>query len=570
MTNTSTRLEAKQLNTQYLLPGSIALLMASLTLSLYFMSVAQFLLVFFWLSNGFTFDQHFTSRSSHNLLQRSLKFIAFYGILIFKNLISKLREFSGNKPALIFSSIYFMHVLGLLYTSDINNGLCDLRIKLPLLILPLIFSTMTPINTNQLKFLLLIYISAITVNTLISTWVLIFGNVVDTRDISIFIFHIRFSLNICLAIFILVYFLYRRESLFGIPKLLLVLVLVWLVIFLFLLKSLSGIMIFILISLYLIGALISETSALRIKVLLFVLLLAIPGFFATYTYSVVKSYITPETLHFDTIATHTASGNPYQHDTVHLGIENGRYVGLYISWEELETAWNERSKINFSDLDNNGNQISYTIIRYLHSKHLRKDASGVKALDDTDVSNIENGVANIAYLKRFSLKGKIYEAIMGYQNLFLKNDPNANSFSQRIEHWKASIHIIRKHLFTGVGTGDIDLAFNDAYKEMNSRLEDQWRLGAHNQFFTIMAGFGLFGLIWFVFSILFPVIALKQHRSFLFMVFIMIALLSMLVDDTLKSQAGVTFFACFYSLLLFGSKNTQERNTKNITQQHSF
>ncbi|MDP2422870.1 MAG: O-antigen ligase family protein, partial [Bacteroidales bacterium] len=234
-------------------------------------------------------------------------------------------------------------------------------------------------------------------------------------------------------------------------------------------------------------------------------------------------------------------------------------------WDELQEAWNQHSTIDFMGLDAKNQEIRFTLVRYLSSKNLRKDASGISNLSPKDINNIELGVANIEYLKPLSLKIKIYEAASGFINMGLTGNPNANSFLQRIEYWKASWWLIQKNPIVGVGTGDMNIAFRQAYIEMDSPLLEQWRWRSHNQYLSICVGFGVIGMLWFLFAMFYPAWRLKGHKNFLFVVFFIIALSSMLVEDTIETQAGVTFFALFYALFLL--IETDETNTRQPAEQ---
>jgi O-antigen ligase len=100
----------------------------------------------------------------------------------------------------------------------------------------------------------------------------------------------------------------------------------------------------------------------------------------------------------------------------------------------------------------------------------------------------------------------------------------------------------------GVGTGDVRDEIEKQYQIDNSILSDEYRLRAHNQFLTFLVSFGIIGLIVFVLSIIYPLF--KITDSYLYLSFVVIALLSMLTEDTLESQAGVTFFAFLNIFLL--------------------
>ena len=52
--------------------------------------------------------------------------------------IKKAQRLWDRKWPLILVLIYLMHVLGMLYSTDIEFGLHDLRIKLPMLMFPIV------------------------------------------------------------------------------------------------------------------------------------------------------------------------------------------------------------------------------------------------------------------------------------------------------------------------------------------------------------------------------------------------------------------------------------------------
>ncbi len=95
---------------------------------------------------------------------------------------------------------------------------------------------------------------------------------------------------------------------------------------------------------------------------------------------------------------------------------------------------------------------------------------------------------------------------------------------------------------------------------MNSPLTKEWRLRSHNQFLAIGTAFGITGLLFFLFTLLYPLLKHKKYNSYLYLMFFTIAFLSMFTEDTLESQAGVTFFAFFNCFFLFLHKDNQPEN----------
>ena len=62
-----------------------------------------------------------------------------------------------------------------------------------------------------------------------------------------------------------------------------------------------------------------------------------------FPYKVVKDYLNPAKVDVTQLDTHTKLGNPYVFDTIRFGVEDARYVGLYLSKKEMLDAWNKRS-----------------------------------------------------------------------------------------------------------------------------------------------------------------------------------------------------------------------------------
>ena len=259
----------------------------------------------------------------------------------------------------------------------------------------------------------------------------------------------------------------------------------------------------------------------------------------------VKPLLKVEPVDFATLEQKTAQGNDYWHDTIHNPVEDGKYVGLYYCRKELQEAWPQRSAIPLNDT------IEATLARYLTSKGLRKDAQGVMTLTDEDIRNVEQGVANYNNWRHPGLRARLSATLFEYNLYHRYNNPNGGSLAQRIEYTRASFHIIGRHPWFGVGTGDVPQAFAQAYDEIHSPLKEEFRFRAHNQYLAIAVAFGLVGLAFFLFVLLYPWCASRKNHTYLYMAFLTIMLLSMFPEDTLETQAGATLFAFFTSLLLF-------------------
>jgi len=452
--------------------------------------------------------------------------------------------------------------MGLFYTTDMDYALKDLRVKLPLLLFPIVFSTMEKTGYKRFRILMLFYVAATLAGTLISVSLMLKGNFVDIREISPFISPIRFGLNICFSLFTLVYFIIFDKSFKIWYKIIFTVVLIWFIVFLILLESLTGLWIVLIVSILYLVILLFKTQSFSVKLSFIILAIGIPTSVFFYVRQVVINAKTPPEIVFSELDTQTELGNPYTHDTVVQGIEDGRYIGLFVCKNEMIQAWNERSSYDYEDKTEGGVEIKATLIRYLTSKDLRKDAKGVKALTNRDISMIEKGVANYNYVKNPGLRTRILKIMTGYYVYKKTGDPSGSSVMQRVEYSKASLKLISKNFWTGVGTGDIEYKLINQYTQMGSELKAKFRFHAHNQFLAIFITFGVFGFLWFLFALIYPAVKQKGFSDYFFVTFFLVIIFSMFSDDTIETQAGATLFAFFYSFLLFG-KNRENAKTIN-------
>lgn len=511
------------------------------------LSVSQFYLLVLWMLLGLDMRSINRMYLEKPFVTRIISRIAFSFKGIWYNIKTRFSDFLHNKVAVVMVSMYLMHFIALIYTSDFQYAFKDLRIKLPLLAFPLVLSSMKPLNRKQLDVVLWFFISSVFFVTILGTIKFIRRDFVDVRELSVFVSHIRVSLCIVFSIFVLgYYFVKRNYSL--IVKSLIVFLIIWFLWQITILESFISLLIIAALCFVMMMYFVFRSKNTNVKICMVVAVVVVACAVAYLPYKAVKDYMTPAKIDVEQLDTHTKLGNPYVFDTIHFGVEDARYVGLYLSKNEMLDAWNKRSvkKIN-SEWDDG----YHALVRYLTSKDLRKDADGVGQLTDNDVRNIENGIANYNYIENPGFKTRIMKVMIAYRNYKKSGDANGSSVFQRIEYIKASLGIIKDNPVFGVGTGDIVDAFANYYEDTNSKLRPEYRFRSHNQYLAITVAFGIVGLLWFLFSMLYPVFADKKNRNYLYLVFLFIMMLSMLTEDTLETQIGVTLFAYFNSLLVF-------------------
>nr|MDA3780177.1 O-antigen ligase family protein [Bacteroidales bacterium] len=455
-----------------------------------------------------------------------------------------------------FLIVYFIHVAALIYTDNFVFAIHDLKIKLPLLLLPIVIGTSNSIKLYQIKHILLWFIFSVFAASIISSSIL-FGiidyPISDFRDISIFISHIRFSLMINLAIFSLLYFFISDYiDVNKIQKPIFIFLIIWLVVFLFLLKSLTGIVIFCILSVVLSFVFIKDIrntifrNIVRYSIILSIL------FLGAYIYNINTQFNDIEKVNFSELDSLTKSGNKYEHNLKLKQLSNGNYIWINVCYEEIEQEWNKVSKIPFNGKDKKGQRLKFTLIRYLTSKGLKKDAEGIAALSDKDIRNVENGIANYLFARKYSLYPRIYQLLWQIDNFKKGFDYSGHSSIKRIIYVKTAFEVIEKNFWLGVGTGDVKDEIQKQYIIDKTPLPKSERRMAHNQFVSFFMAFGLLGFILIVFAFIYPVFYEKMYKNYLFCVFSIIAILSMLNEDTIETHIGISFVVLFYSLFIFG------------------
>ena len=523
-------------NQAYLL--GLLMVAVGLTLSPFLMGMSQFWLALVWLVDALT--------------------PPFKGAGGIK---TKLSRFWHNKAAVLLVAFYLMHVVGLLWTSDFEYALKDLRVKLPILVMPFVLSSMLPLDRKRFDFVMLVYVLSVFIATLFSSVSYWRHDYEDVREISHFISHIRFCLNIVFSMAVIGYYIFKMRvprgkgvPAFGVKvvvnQFLMWFIWLWFAYQIYIFESLTGYVILAAVVLVsAVYAFLRWQKAWGWRIAIAALLVAAVVMGTLVVWHEMKPLLKVEPVDFATLEKKTAQGNDYWHDTIHNPVEDGKYVGLYYCRKELQEAWQQRSALPLND--SVGVMLEPTLARYLTSKGLRKDAQGVMALTDEDIHNIEQGVANYNNWQHPGLRARLSSTLFEYGLYRKYNNPNGGSLSQRIEFTRASLHLIGQHPWFGVGTGDVPQAFSQAYDEIHSPLQEEYRFRAHNQYLAIAVAFGLVGLAFFLFVLFYPWFASRKNHMYLYLVFFCIMLLSMFPEDTLETQAGATLFAFFMALLLF-------------------
>lgn len=470
----------------------------------------------------------------------------------------------SNKVFWVLSSLFLLHVFGMIYTENIQSGLDDLRNKLPLFILPLILFSTKPLSIKEFKLLFGFFFLSVFVSS-ICCYLVYAGYtkkiIIDVRKASIFMSHIRFSLFIAFAIIGLLYTSIKEKS--FLIKLSCFIATVWLLFFMYKLEMATGFLCLIVVGGFLLIVLSIKWLPKKVSLGLIIILLTMGVFVINEAKTSLKMFDKEPTSKANIILQKSLNGNYYLQDTLFGLAENGNLIAININDKELEKEWNLRSSIRFNDVDKKGNSLRYTLLRYLASKGVTKDSVGIVSLSIEDITNIENGNTNYKYNINSGLSNKWRELVWEYTKYKRGENPSGHTLTMRLEFWKTASYIIYQQPVFGVGTGDIQDSFNNMYRDTKSKLDTTWRLRCHNQYLAIGVAFGFFGLLIFIFYLVYPAIVLRKKLHYLYWPFFLIALLSFITEDTLETQSGVTFFIFFQTLFLWLASFTTNSNLIN-------
>jgi len=474
------------------------------------------------------------------------------------NINQKIKAFYKNKTVLALCSLYVLSLIGLLYTSDFDYAIGDIRRKIPLFFIPLYISGFASITKKEFALVFKVYVVGVLFSTLWSMFVLAGGLneiIIEKRAISRFNSHIRFGLEICLAISGAAYYFWETNS--RKVKITWLLTAIWLITFLIIASLFTGVVVLVLstIIVFSIYSLRSKNKWLKYS-FLFASLSLILLFGITIKKNINSFYENENVTQLKAIK-FNKNGALYINDTTTIrqfDKENGYLIWHHIAWDEIKREWNKRSSISFEENDLKGQKLTTTLIRFITSKGIYKDAKAIINLSEEEIRAIEHGESNYKYLAMNNIDKRLHKIIWEFDNYYKGRDYNGHSVIMRWAYWKTAYRIFKENIFFGVGTGDVALAFNNQYEKDNSLLLPQYRLRAHNQYFTFAVAFGLIGVIVFGFALFYPFFKNRMYSNYLYIAFFSIILLSMLTEDTLETQIGITFFAFFNTLFLLKEK----------------
>lgn len=483
---------------------------------------------------------------SKAVLSLSLVYFCVLSLLLGKEsiLFKQIRENNTLHYFLLFVGFY---ICSLFWSNDLHSSFSDIISKLHLIIFPIIWTILPKLESKNKTIILQLFAGMVILASLINFCIyqINYSPEKDIRSLALFVSHIRFSLFVSFTIFILL----QIKTINYYQKIGIICCVLWLLFYTYYAQVLSGVLtLFIACIVLAINVLKSTHKSLKISALLFLLVTIISfTYLSINLFSNESKSILPKNL-----PKYTKLGHLYKHNLDSKAFENGYPLDCYINEQEMDSAWNLKSKIDLNSFDQNNFHYKTVLIRYLTSKGLTKDAEGVNKLTKSDIKNIEHGIPTILELKT-GLQKRIYA--LKYE-LNSQQNPNGHSLLHRIEYWKTGWKIFQKNWLFGTGIGDYKNAYQKEYISQKSILEPKNRLESHNQFLGILIATGSIGLILFLLHITTTFYTFWNNKNKIAIAFYSICVASFLVEDTITTLAGMTFYSFFTGLFINISNST--------------
>lgn len=154
----------------------------------------------------------------------------------------------------------------------------------------------------------------------------------------------------------------------------------------------------------------------------------------------------------------------------------------------------------------------------------------------------------IAYFSVSSFKEKMHYMYYDME-MYLRNEGEHLSDAGRLYSYKVAFELIKSSPVIGVGIGDLRDECKKSYLELypNKKLELKY---PHNEYLFITSGIGLVGLFVFLISVFYPLFYKSNYNSSFFLGFMVIMILSFLVENTIERSYSAAMYLFFVLLSL--------------------
>lgn len=492
-------------------------------------------------------------------LTSSCQFLLLTNFIIELNFKEKFKRLKTNKEVIAFMFLFFCPIIWCLNATNMQYAINDIIIILPLFALPLIISTSEPIPKNKFNIILIAFIIGVFLSSFLGF--LAYNQIImdikpqNIREMSPFISSIRLGLMCGLSIFIIIYWFIVKYLKNWWLKIIGLLFLLWFIYFIIIIEAFTAIIAMLAVIILFLFIWANKEKRLNYKILKYFISFLFPIIVFSYIFIQIYNFYMPTSIQNDSLV--TKLGNEYTQNFTNKNRENGNLIWLDICDKELAENWNKYSEIDLHGEAHNGHYLYITLIRYMTSKGLKKDAEGLSKLTPKDIENIENGIFNYRYFNKLGIFRRIYEIISEINDYYYNKEVYETSVASRIELQRAGFSMVKDKFWFGAGTGGLRESYNKYYETTTMSFEKGKAALAHNQFLSFFICYGIFGGIICLLAWIIPIFKKNVSKNELFIVLFIMASVSMFADDMLTTTTAVVFVTCFYSLFLWG-RNLKE------------
>ncbi len=117
-----------------------------------------------------------------------------------------------------------------------------------------------------------------------------------------------------------------------------------------------------------------------------------------------------------------------------------------------------------------------------------------------------------------------------------------------------SMHLAKENWLLGYGIGDVDKELQQCYKtKIKSNVYQVFQFNTHNQYLHFLLSSGIIGLAFFIMSILFPIVLVYKSENYIYALFSILIMVSLLTENVLSRHDGILFYSFFNSIFAFVS-----------------
>lgn len=424
--------------------------------------------------------------------------------------------------------LWIAYMIGSFASGSLQEALTNLEIRSALAVVPLVILTTAPVEGRERKTILWLYVGTVTVVTMIAAVRLFTIDGLPYREAVPFTSHIRFALHCCMVIFFCLLEHPRGRWRWGAYA-----VAVWMMAFLFIIQSYTAMAML---------AIVWPVLTIVYRRRWTLALVAVVAVGATMLIIGCRSYYRLIPMAQAPLRATTAGGRPYMHQQDGL-IENGNYVNNYICLEELRSEWGRRSTARLDSMAANGHTLEPALIRYLNALGLPKDSVGVASMTESQIHDVEKGIANPVYAHDWVGKRMLYAMLYEYENYRCYRSVEGFTFLQRLAVWKAGWQLVMRNPWFGGGVCKLHHRVAEQLETMDSPLKGSG-IHLHSQYLVWLVMFGFVGcaIVGFMFLRAAPSL---RGQSPLLIAWVLVVMFSFSTEYTLGVVAERIFCTWF-------------------------